>query len=59
MYLLAGFVIILGLAALAQAAAAQSALDPYSEASRFMAPAVEEAEQNAAGQMVVAQLGMF
>ncbi|MEU2247420.1 hypothetical protein [Streptomyces sp. NPDC019224] len=56
LFLLTGFLIILGLAALAQAAAAQSALDPYSGSSGFMAPAVEEAEQKAAGQMVVAQV---
>ncbi|MFD4947064.1 hypothetical protein ACFWNT_32195 [Streptomyces sp. NPDC058409] len=59
LFLLAGFLIILGLAALAQAEAAQSALDPYSGSSGFMAPAVHEAEQEAAAQMVVAQSGML
>ncbi|WP_405720400.1 hypothetical protein [Streptomyces sp. NBC_00046] len=59
LFLLAGFLIILGLAALAQAEAAQSALEPYSGSSGFMAPAVHEAEQEAAAQPVVAQSGML
>ncbi|WP_405749236.1 hypothetical protein OHA19_02430 [Streptomyces sp. NBC_00012] len=59
LFLLAGFLIILGLAALAQAEAAQSALDPYRGSSGFMAPAVHEAEQEAAAQPVVAQSGML
>ncbi|SCF68835.1 hypothetical protein [Streptomyces sp. Ncost-T10-10d] len=59
LFLLTGFLIILGLAALAQAEAAQSALDPYSGSPGFMAPAVHEAEQEAAAHMVVAQSGML
>ncbi|MFF4866794.1 hypothetical protein ACFY3J_34900 [Streptomyces sp. NPDC001231] len=59
LFLLAGFLIILGLAALAQAEAAQSSLDPYSESWWSNAPAVEEAEQKAAAQMLVAQVGMI
>ncbi|MFE3931734.1 hypothetical protein [Streptomyces sp. YIM B13508] len=59
LFLLAGFLIILGLAALAQAEAAQSALDPYSGSSGFMDPAVHQAEQEAAVQMAVAQSGML
>ncbi|MFC9626719.1 hypothetical protein ACFTXM_44480 [Streptomyces sp. NPDC056930] len=59
LFLLAGFLIVLGLAALAQAEAAQNALDPYSGPSGFMAPAAHEAEQEAAAHMVVAQSGML
>ncbi|WP_406283704.1 hypothetical protein [Embleya sp. NBC_00896] len=59
LFLLAGCLIILGLAALAQADAAQRALDPYSGSSGIMAPAVHEAEREAAAQMVAAQIGML
>jgi hypothetical protein len=59
LFLLAGFLIILGLAALAQAEAAQSALDPYGESWWSNAPAVEEAKQKAAAQSAVAQSGML
>ncbi|MGW2489472.1 hypothetical protein ACWCV9_19965 [Streptomyces sp. NPDC001606] len=59
LFLLAGFLIVLGLTALAQAEAAQSALDPYSGSWWSHAPAVEEAEQDAAVQMAVAQSGML
>ncbi|MCG5117311.1 hypothetical protein M2168_006400 [Streptomyces sp. CZ24] len=58
LFLLAGFLIILGLTALAQADAAQSALDSYSGSWWSNAPAVEEAEQEAAVQMGLAQSGM-
>lgn len=59
LFLLASILIILGLAALAQADAAQSSLDPYRGASGLMGSAVYEAEQDAAAQMVVAQAGLL
>ncbi|MFE7811350.1 hypothetical protein ACFU5P_05085 [Streptomyces sp. NPDC057433] len=59
LFLLAGILIILGLAALAQADAAQSSLAPYRGASGPMGSAVHEAEQNAAAQMAVAQASLL
>jgi hypothetical protein len=58
LFLLPGFLIVLSLAALAQADAAQRALDPYSGSSGFMAPVVQEAEQEAALRMAAAQFAM-
>ncbi|MES4893283.1 hypothetical protein [Streptomyces sp. NPDC096012] len=57
LFLLAGFLVVLGLAALAQAEAAQSALDAYGESWWSRAPAVEGAKQ-AAVRMAFAQSGM-
>ncbi|MEU6666940.1 hypothetical protein [Streptomyces sp. NPDC046727] len=59
LFLLAGLLVVLGLAALAQAEAAQNALAPYSGSSGLMAPAVHEAEQEAAAQRGMAQSGML
>ncbi|MFE6662424.1 hypothetical protein ACFVFH_02485 [Streptomyces sp. NPDC057697] len=58
LFLLAGILIITGLAALAQADAAQSSLDPYRGSSGLMSSAVYEAEQTAAAQMTIAQAGL-
>ncbi|MBL3670926.1 hypothetical protein JL475_34270 [Streptomyces sp. M2CJ-2] len=59
LFLLAGFLIVLGLAALAEADAAQSALDRYSGFPGLMPSAVHAAAQKAAVQTSVAQTGMF
>ncbi|WP_329025282.1 hypothetical protein [Streptomyces sp. NBC_01423] len=58
LFLLAGSLIVLCLAALAQADAAQSSLAPYNDYSGLMASALEEAEQKAAAQMALAQAGV-
>ncbi|MFE1190053.1 hypothetical protein [[Kitasatospora] papulosa] len=54
LYLLSGLLIVLALAALALADAAQSSLDSYSGSSEFMPPDLGEAESAAAGQMALA-----
>ncbi|MFD8346027.1 hypothetical protein ACFV2C_27575 [[Kitasatospora] papulosa] len=59
LFLLAGLLIILGLAALAQADAAQSSLDPYRESSGLLAPAVDEAEEEAAARMMLGWSALF
>ncbi|MFJ3213146.1 hypothetical protein [Streptomyces flaveolus] len=58
LFLLAGFLIVLGLAALAEADAAQSAVDRYSGFPGLMPSAVHAAEQKAAVQTSVAQTEM-
>ncbi|MEU0038198.1 hypothetical protein [Streptomyces sp. NPDC006333] len=62
LFLLAGFLIILGLAALVQAEAAQSALSdpfsPYSGSSGPLGSAMYEAKRDAAAQTDAARFGM-